>query len=58
MFVRFSWKISQIPGNSEIPGNSGKCRTIFSEKTPGNFPPDFPAFSGDETNATARILSF
>jgi hypothetical protein len=39
-------------------GNSGKRREIFSGKIPGNFPPDFPVFSGDENNATALILSF
>jgi hypothetical protein len=45
-------------GNSEISGNSGKCREVFSGKIPGNFPPDFPVFSGDETPVTALILSF
>ena len=57
-FVRSSEKFRELPRNSEIPGNSGKCRKIFSEKIPGNFPPDFPAFSGDETYVTALILSF
>ena len=39
-------------------GNSGKCRGIFSGKIPGNFPPDFPGFSGDETYVTALNLYF
>ena len=51
-------KFREISGNSEIPRNSGKCREIFSRKIPGNFPPDFPVFSGDETNVTALILFF
>ena len=58
IFVRFSREISEISGNSEIPGNSGKRRKIFSGKIPGNFPPDFPGVSGDETPVTALILSF
>jgi hypothetical protein len=33
-------------------------RKISGENSPGNFPPDFPGFSGDETYATALILSF
>ena len=57
-FVRFSWEISEISGNSDISGNSGKCREIFPGKIPGNFPPDFPVFSGDEAHVTAVILSF
>ena len=51
-------RFKEISGNSEIPGNSGKCRKVFSGKIPGNFPPDFPGFSGDETYTTALILSF
>ena len=47
-----------ISGNSEIPENSENCREIFSGEIPGNFPSDFPAFSGDTTHATALILSF
>ena len=35
-----------------------KFREIFSGKIPVNFPPDFPAFSGDETPVTALILFF
>ena len=56
--VRFSREISRNSGNSEILGNSGKCREIFSGKIPGNFPLDFPVFSGDETYVTALILFF
>jgi hypothetical protein len=33
-------------------------RKISGENFPGKFPPDFPAFSGDETHVTALILSF
>jgi hypothetical protein len=33
-------------------------RKISGENFPGNFPPDFPGFSGDETHVTALILSF
>ena len=51
-------KFREISRISEIPGNSGKCREIFSGKIPGNFPPDFPVFSGDESTVTALILSF
>ena len=58
LLARFSREISGNFGNFEISGNSGKCRKIFSGKIPGNFPPDFPAFSGDETHVTALILSF
>ena len=58
VFVRFSWEISWNSGNSEISGNSGKSRKTFSGKIPGNFPPDFPVFSGDETNVTDLILFF
>ena len=58
MFTVFSREISEISGNSEIPGNSGKYWESFSGKIPGNFPPDFPVFSGDETHVTALILYF
>ena len=51
-------KFREISGNFKISENSGKCRDIFSGKIPGNFPRDFPAFSGDETHVTALILSF
>jgi hypothetical protein len=53
-----SREISEISGNSEIPENVGKFRKIFSGKIPGNFPPDFPVFSGEETTVTALNLSF
>ena len=58
LFVRFSWYISRTSGNFEITENLGKCREIFYGKIPGNFPPDFPGFSGDTTYVTALILSF
>jgi hypothetical protein len=51
-------EVREISGNFRNSGNSGKCREVFSEKIPGNFPPDFPAFSWDETNVIALILSF
>ena len=58
VFIIFYRNISTIFGNSEISGNSGKRRKIFSGKIPGNFPRDFPSFSGDEMHVTALILSF
>ena len=58
IFVRFSREISGNFGKFRNSENSGNCRKIFSGKIPGNFPPDFPVFSGDENNVTARILSF
>ena len=58
IFVRFSQEILGNSGNSEITINSGKCREIFTGKISGNFPPDFPVFSGEETNVTALILFF
>ena len=51
-------KFREISGNSEISRILWKHREIFSGKIPGNFPPEFPAFSGDETNVTALILVF
>ena len=52
----------------EISGNFGRKsrenfgkflrRKISGGNFPGNFSPDFPAFSGDETHVTALILSF
>jgi hypothetical protein len=40
--------------------NVGKFlrRKISGGHFPGNFPLDFPGFSGDEINVTALILSF
>ena len=58
VIIRFSREISENFGEFRNSGNSGKCRKSFSGEIPGNFPPDFPAFSGDETNTTALILSF
>ena len=57
-FIRRFREISENSGNFDKFRNSGKCRKIFSGKIPGNFPPDFPAFSGDDAHFTALILSF
>mgnify|MGYP003724046903 CR=1 FL=1 len=58
VIIRFSREISENFGEFRNSGNSGKCRKGFSREIPGNFPPDFPAFSGIETHGTALILSF
>jgi hypothetical protein len=55
-------KIYEISGNfgGKFRENVGKFlrRELSGENFPGKFPPDFPAFSGDETPVTALILSF
>ena len=61
MFFKNS-KVLAISGNfgGKFRENVGKFlrRKISGENFPGNFPPDFPGFSGDETHVTALILSF
>ena len=52
----------EISGNfgGKFRENVGKFlrRKISGGNFPGNFPLDFPGFSGDEINVTALILSF
>ena len=52
----------EISGNfgGKFRENFGKFlrRKISGGNFPGKFPPDFPAFSGDETQVTAVILAF
>ena len=58
LVLRYSPEISGNFEKFRNSGNSGKCREVFSGKIPENFPPNFPAFSGDETTIAALILSF